>query len=163
VSTSSYQVRAYNIKHTYDVNEFLEAYRRLLQKAVDEIWIRIRWIEKYDRKGRKRLIPIIPKDNNFKNHYLRNLLMDGWSYSKHYVDSAIKQAYSMLKSWRRSYIKGERHREKPVVKRRFVRIKETLYTYRDGRIRFSIKPYEEYLLIFRKHGSSAEQGAKWES
>ena len=75
MSTSSYQVRAYNIKHTYDVNEFLEAYRRLLQKAVDEIWAEIRWIEKYDRKGRKRLIPIIPKDNDFKNHHLRNLLL----------------------------------------------------------------------------------------
>ena len=68
----------------------------LLQKAVDEIWAEIRWIEKRDEKGR--LIPMIPKDNNFKNHYLRSLLMDGWSYSKHYVDSAIKQAYSMLKS-----------------------------------------------------------------
>jgi putative transposase len=147
VSGSSYQVRAYNVRHKYDVNEFLEAYRRLLQKAVDEIWAEIRWIEKYDKKGRKRLIPVIPKDNNFKNHYLRKLLMEGWSYSKHYVDSAIKQAYSMLKSWRRSYLKGERHREKPVVRKRFVRIKETLYTYKDGKIKVSVKPHEEYLVF----------------
>jgi putative transposase len=145
VSKSSYQVRAYNIRHRYDVSEFLEAYRRLLQKAADEIWAGIRWIEKHDRKGRKRLIPIIPKDNIFKNHYLRNLLMEGWDYSKHYVDSAIKQAYSIMKSWRRSYVKGERRRKKPVVKRRFVRIKETLYTYRNGKIKVSIKPHEEYL------------------
>jgi len=55
VSGSSYQVRAYNVRHKYDVSEFLEAYRRLLQKAVDEIWAEIRWIEKYDKKGRKRL------------------------------------------------------------------------------------------------------------
>jgi putative transposase len=146
VSRSSYQVRAYNIRHNrYDVSEFLEAYRGLLQRAVDEIWAGIRWIEKLDRKGRKRLIPIIPKDNGFKNHHLRGLLMGGWGYSKHYVDSAIKQAYSMLKSWRRSYIKGERHREKPVVRKRFVRIKETLYTYKDGKIKVSIRPREEYL------------------
>jgi len=144
-SGSSYQVRAYNIRHGYNVNGFLEAYRRLLQKAVDEIWAGIRWIEKYDKKGRKRLIPVIPKDNSFKNHYLRSLLMEGWSYSKHYVDSAIKQAYSMLKSWRRSYLKGERRREKPVVKRKFVRIKETLYTFKDGKIKVSIRPHEEYL------------------
>jgi putative transposase len=144
-SGSSYQVRAYNIRHGYNVNGFLEAYRRLLQKAVDEIWAEIRWIEKYG-KGRKRLIPIILKDNSFKNHYLRSLLMDGWSYSKHYVDSAIKQAYSMLKSWR-SYLKGERRREKPVVRRRFVRIKETLYTYKDGKIKVSVKPHEEYLVF----------------
>jgi len=146
VSGSSYQVRAYNVRHKYDVNEFLEAYRRLLQKAVDEIWAEIRWIEKCDKKGRKRLIPVIPKGNNFKNH-LRNLLLENWSYSKHYVDSAIKQAYSMLKSWKRSYLKGERHREKPVVRKRFVRIKETLYTYKDGRIKVSVKPHEEYLVF----------------
>jgi putative transposase len=71
--------------------------------------------------------------------------MKDWEYSKHYVDSAIKQAYSMLKSWRRSYLKGERSREKPVVKKRFVRIKETHYSFKDGRIKVSIKPYEEYL------------------
>ena len=145
MSGSSYQFRAYNIRHRYDVNEFLEAYGQLLQKAVDEIWGKIRWIEKRDEKGRRRLIPIIPKDNIFKNHYLRNLLMEGWDYSKHYVDSAIKQAYSIIKSWRRSYLKGERRREKPVVKRKFVRIKETLYTYRSGKIKVSIKPHEEYL------------------
>jgi putative transposase len=146
VSRSSYQFRAYNIRHKYDVSEFLEAYRRLLQKALDEIWTKIRWIEKCDKKGKRRLIPIIPKDNNFKNH-LRNLLLENWSYSKHYVDSAIKQAYSMLKSWRRSYLKGERHREKPVVRKRFVRIKETLYTYKDGKIKVSVKPHEEYLVF----------------
>jgi putative transposase len=143
VSGNLYHVRVYNIRHKYDISSFLVAYRRLLQKAVDEIWAGIKWIEKYDRKGRKRLIPMIPKDNNFKNHYLRNLSMEGWSYSKHYVDSAIKQAYSMLKSWRRNYLKGERRREKPVVKKRFIRIKKTLYTYRDGKIKVSIKPYEE--------------------
>jgi hypothetical protein len=43
VSGSYYQVRAYNIRQRYDVNEFLEAYRRLLQKAVDEIWAGTRW------------------------------------------------------------------------------------------------------------------------
>jgi putative transposase len=37
--------------------------------------------------------------------------MKDWRYSKHYVDSAIKQAYSILKSWRRSYIK-EKEEEK---------------------------------------------------
>jgi len=140
-----YQVRAYNLKHSYDISKILEAYRRLRQKAVDEIWAKIRWIEKQDRKERKRLIPIIPKDNNFKNHYLRNLSMEGWSYSKHYADSAIKQAYSMLKSWRRNHLRGERSREKPLVKKRFVRIKETLYTFKHGKIKVSIKPYKEYL------------------
>jgi putative transposase len=145
ISKSLYQVRAYNIKHSYNVNDFLEAYRQLLQRAIEEIWTRIKWIEKHNCKGRRRLIPIIPKENSFKHHYLRSLLMKDWKYSKHYVDSAIKQAYSILKSWRRSYLKGERKREKPIVKKRFVRIKETLYSFKDGRIKVSIKPYKEYL------------------
>jgi len=113
------QIRAYNVKHSYNVSNFLEDYRLLLQRAVDEIWNNIVWIEKknfYRVKGNKnyyvtRIIPIVPKSNEFKNHYLRNSLMKDWRYSKHYVDSAIKQAYSIVKSWRRSYIKGERRRE----------------------------------------------------
>jgi putative transposase len=146
VLSNLYQVRAYSIKHDYYlyIKDFLEAYRLILQKAIDEIWSNIRWIKCYI-KGRRRLIPKIPKENSFKHHYLRDMLMQDWSYSKHYVDSAIKQAYSIIKSWRRNYMKGERHREKPIVKRRFVRIKETLYTYKDGKIKVSIKPYKEYL------------------
>ena len=105
------QIRAYNIKHNYELKEFLEDYRRLLQRAVDEIWNNIVWINKVNKNGRNRIIPIVPKGNEFKNHYLRNLLMKDWNYSKHYVDSAIKEAYSIVKSWRRSYIKGERRRE----------------------------------------------------
>ena len=50
-SGSSYQVRAYNIRRRYDVRRFLEAYRLLLQRAVDEIWARIRWIEKHNGGG----------------------------------------------------------------------------------------------------------------
>jgi len=142
---SLYQVKAYNIRHSYNVNVFLEAYRLMLQKAIDEIWIRIKWVEKHNKKGRKRLIPLIPKENNFKHHYLRSILLEDWVYSKHYVDSAIKQAYSIIKSWRRSYIKGERTRAKPIVRKRFVRIKETLYSFKDGKIKVSIKPYKRHL------------------
>jgi len=140
-----YQVRTFNLKHGYNIGEFLEAYRGLLQKAVDEIWAGIRWVERHDWRGRRRLMPILPKGNGFKNHYLRNLLAEGWGYSKHYVDSAIKQAYSIMKSWRRNYVKGERKREKPIIKKRFARIKETLYTYKDGEIKISIRPHEKYL------------------
>jgi hypothetical protein len=46
-----------------------------LQRAVDEIWARIKWIEKRYEEERKRLIPVIPKDSSFKNRYLRGLLM----------------------------------------------------------------------------------------
>jgi putative transposase len=142
---SLYQVKAYNIRYGYNVSGFLEAYRLMLQKAIDEIWIRIKWVEKHNSNGRKRLIPLTPKENSFKHHYLRKLLLEDWVYSKHYVDSAIKQAYSIIKSWRRSYVKGERTIAKPIVRKRFVRIKETLYSFKDGKIKVSIKPYERHL------------------
>ena len=55
MSGSSYQVRGYNnIRHGYNVNGFLEAYRRLLQKAVDEIWLKSGGLKSATRK---RLIP----------------------------------------------------------------------------------------------------------
>jgi putative transposase len=101
------QIRAYNVKHSYNVSNFLEDHRRLLQRAVDEIWNNITWINKTNKNGRNRIIPIVPKGNEFKNHYLRNLLLKDWRYSKHYVDSAIKQAYSILKSWSRFTLTGE--------------------------------------------------------
>jgi len=40
---------------------------------------------------------------------------------------------------------GGRKRNKPVVKRSFIRVKKTLYIYRDGKIRTTIKPREVYL------------------
>ena len=127
------------MKHNYDVKEFLNSYRYLLQRAIDTIWDNIEW-----RKKGKRLIPIIPKSREFRRN-LRNKLLKDWSYASHYVDSAIKTAYSILNSWRRNYIKGKRGRNKPTVRRKFVRVKETLYRYRDGKIIITIKSREIYL------------------
>lgn len=60
-------------------------------------------------------------------------MLGDWNYSRHYVDSAIKLAYSILKSWSRRYVKGEGRRKKPVVEKRFARIKRTLHSCRDGK------------------------------
>ncbi|MEM4581574.1 MAG: hypothetical protein QW092_04330 [Candidatus Korarchaeum sp.] len=92
--------RAYSIKHKYDVSEFLEAYRLLLQRALDEIWAEIVW--KHNKRNPAIPNPMVPKSNEFKKQ-LRDKLMKNWGYSKHYVDSAIREAYSILKSWRRNY------------------------------------------------------------
>ncbi|MBS7288782.1 MAG: transposase, partial [Candidatus Freyarchaeota archaeon] len=75
-------------------------YRWMLQRAIDGIWENITWKEKVIK--RRRLIPIIPKSNEFKRN-LRNSLLRNWNFCAHYVDSAIKQAYSILKSWRRNF------------------------------------------------------------
>jgi putative transposase len=95
------------------------------------------------RRDAIRAIPFTPEGGGFGHHQLRDSLLESWLYSKHHVDSAIKQAYSIMKSWRSNYIKGRCKKGKPVVKRSFVRIKETLYTYRDGVLRISIRPYQE--------------------
>ncbi len=156
---NSYVILSYKIKHNYGIKGFLYSYRYLLQKAIDNIWDNIDWVEKEQRRYYlieqenrkirryyyvKRLIPVIPKSREFKRN-LRNILLKDWVYASHYVDSAIKVAYSIIDSWRRNYIKGRRRRIKPVVKRRFVRVKETLYVYRDNKIRITVKPRELYL------------------
>ncbi|OYT30508.1 MAG: transposase [Thermofilum sp. ex4484_82] len=139
VQRNSYMIVSYKVRHNHDVREFLSSYRYLLQRAIDIIWDNIEW-----KKKRNRLIPIIPKSKEFKRA-LRNQLLKDWNYASHYVDSAIKTAYSILNSWRRNYIKGRRGRNKPVVKRKFVRVKETLYRFRDEKIVITIRPRQLYL------------------
>ncbi len=136
---NSYRIVSYKVRHDYDISEFLSSYRYLLQRAIDIIWDSIEW-----KKKRNRLIPIIPKSKEFKRT-LRNQLLKDWNYASHYVDSAIKTAYSILSSWRRNYIKRKRGRNKPVVERKFVRVKETLYRFRGGKIIITIKPRQFYL------------------
>ena len=158
VQRNSYRIVSYKIKHNYDVAEFLSSYRYLLQRAIDAIWGSIEW-----RKKGKKLIPVIPKTREFKRNLRNNLLKD-WNYASHYVDSAIKTAYSILNSWRRHYLKGKRSREKPVVKRKFVRVKETLYRFKEWELRITIKPREFYLefdlsrVWFKKRVNSCDLG-----
>ena len=136
---NSYRIVSYKVKHGYDVRDFLSSYKYLLQRAIDIIWDNIEW-----KKKKNRIIPIIPKSKEFKRN-LRNQLLKDWNYASHYADSAIKTAYSILNSWRRNYIKGKRSKNKPVVKRKFVRVKETLYRFRESKIIITIKPRQFYL------------------
>jgi len=149
-------VLTYRMSHNWNVNSFLKEYQRLLQRAIDEIWENTTWREKRVKHryslGRKnyryytttRLIPYFPQSNEFKRE-LRDELLREWPFAKHYVDSAIKTAYSILKSWRKNYLKGKRRRAKPVVKRKFIRVKTTLMKVKGSKIRVTIKPREEYL------------------
>jgi len=146
----------YRMNHNWDVRELLVEYQKLLQQAIDEIWENTEWKEKlvkhrYRIEGGKykyytttRLIPHFPKTNEFKRR-LRNKLLQNWPFAKHYVDSAIKTAYSILESWRKSYLKGRRKRKKPVVKRSFVRVKTTLMKVEGSKIRITVEPREKYL------------------
>lgn len=139
--SKSLLVKAYSTPHSLNVSEFIDEYMMLLNNVLDDLWRNIEW----KRKG-KRIIPFIKKDKEFRKN-IRDKYISKWVYSKHYVDSAIKQAYSTLSSWRKRYLKGKAGREKPVLRRKFVRVKETLYSYRNGVIKISIKPFEESISI----------------
>ncbi|MEM3832515.1 MAG: transposase [Thermoprotei archaeon] len=134
-------VKAYSIPHDLEVNELIEDYMSVLNAILEDLWRNIAW----NRNG-KRLIPFLRKDKAFRKK-LRDKHLRGWVYSKHYVDSAIKQAYSVLESWRKRYLRGRAGRRKPELKRKFVRVKETLYSYRDGVLRISVRPYKESITI----------------
>jgi len=149
-------VLTYRMSHDWNVQELLAQYQKLLQRVIDKIWDNITWKEKkvkhyyslgngkYKYYETTRLIPYFPKSNEFKRE-LRSELLEDWSFAKHYVDSAIKTAYSILESWRQNYLKGRRKRKKPIVKRKFVRVKTTLMKVEGSRIRITVKPREEYL------------------
>ncbi len=149
-------VLTYRMTHNWNVNDLLSGYQKLLQRAIDEVWEHTTWKEKktkhrYPIKNKKykyyettRLIPYFPKSNEFKRE-LRNKLLKDWPFARHYVDSAIKTAYSILNSWRQNYLNGRRKKRKPVVKRRFVRVKTTLMKVEGSKIRITVEPRGKYL------------------
>ncbi|MEM3453899.1 MAG: hypothetical protein QXS21_01905 [Thermoproteota archaeon] len=79
-------VKAYSIPHNLEVNELIEDYMRILNAILEDLWRNIEW-----KRRDKRLIPFLRKDKDFRKK-LRDKNLRGWVYSKHYVDSAIKQA-----------------------------------------------------------------------
>jgi len=153
----SHIVLTYKVYHNYNLNNLPSEFINISQLAVDIIWNNINWktkiVKHRDKETRKfyytkRLIPEIPKDRDFKR-MLRNKLLNGWKFAKHYVDGAIKVAYSTIESWKSNYLKGKRNRTKPIFKRPFVRVKTTLIKYNKdkGEIRITIKPRKEYLIF----------------
>ncbi|MEM4281234.1 MAG: hypothetical protein QXK38_03510 [Candidatus Caldarchaeum sp.] len=134
-------VKAYSIPHNLGVNGLIEDYMHILNSILEELWRNIVW-----KKDGNRLIPFLRKDKTFRKE-VRDRYLVGWVYSKHYVDSAIKQAYSILNSWRKRYVRGRAGRARPELGRKFVRVKETLYSYRNGIIKISTKPYKENITV----------------
>ena len=69
-------------------------------------------MEKRKLPGKKqwRLLPKYKVDIHSKEYKkkLRDSLLQEWPYAAHWVDSAIKTAYSIFKTWRKNYVKGER-------------------------------------------------------
>ncbi|MEM4316259.1 MAG: hypothetical protein QXT66_07935 [Nitrososphaerota archaeon] len=45
------------------------------------------------------------------------------------------------------YLRGKAERRRPELRRKIVRVKETLYSYRDGVLRISVRPHEESITM----------------
>jgi len=135
-------LRTYSLKHDKreEVESLLRAYNRILNSMLKDIWMSIRWKKvKINGKDRFRLLPVYSKDNQFKR-CLRDKYLKAWVYSAHWVDSALKTAFSMMDSWRKNYVKGYRKRKCPKARRLFVRVKQTLCKLEGDRLRVSITP-----------------------
>ena len=82
----------------------LRAYRDVVNRLLEELWGALEW-DKKKVKGKRqwRLLPKY-KVNIHSGKYkkkLRESLLQEWPFAAHWVDSAIKTAYSILKSWRK--------------------------------------------------------------
>jgi len=104
--------------------------------------------EEATRKKQWRLLPKYKVDIHSKEYKkkLRESLLEDWDYAAHWVDSAIKTAYSILKSWRKNYVKGDRKRNKPTARRLFARVKQTLIKLEGEKLRLTVKPGEHVYL-----------------
>ncbi len=79
----------------------LEAHRDAVNRVLEELWGHIEWEKKKVKARRQwRLKPKYKVDIHSKEYRkkLRESLLLGWPYAAHWVDSAIKTAYSTLKS-----------------------------------------------------------------
>jgi len=136
------------------VSELITWYLETLQKAVDVIWYNIEWKYRFPRveekKGKLRVrvpdklkVPKLPKSKSFKKK-LRDDLLRECPYAKHWVDAVIRTAYSIMKTWRKRYLKGRARKVKPRAKKRFARCKITLMkvNYEEKKIRITVKPGE---------------------
>jgi len=148
-------LKSYTLEHESGekLEPLLLAYRDAVNRVLEELWGALEW-DKEKVKGKKqwRLLPKYKVDihsGKYKKK-LRESLLEDWNYAAHWVDSAIKTAYSILKSWRKNYVKGERKRRRPTAKRLFVRAKQTLIKLEGEKLRLTVKPAEYVYLDLSK-------------
>ncbi len=135
-------LKTFSLKHNLNIKAFLYTYLTVLNAMIKDIWDSIAWKEwQIPGKKQKRLFPNYRKDNGFKRE-LRDKYLKDWRYATHWVDSALKTAFSIMDSWKKNYNKGKRKRRCPVVKRPFVRVKQTLMKVEGEQLRITIRPRE---------------------
>jgi len=148
-------LKSYSLKHECgeELQPLLRAYRDLVNQILEELWGALEWEKrKLPRKKQWRLLPKYKVDIHSKEYRrkLRDRLLADWPYAAHWVDSAIKTAYSILKSWRKNYVKGYRKRRRPVARRLFARAKQTLIKLEGEKLRLTVKPGEYVFLDLSK-------------
>jgi len=148
-------LRSYSLQHECgeELEPLLREYRDVVNQILEELWDNIEW-EKRKVNGKKqwRLLPKYKVDihsGKYKKE-LRDSLLQEWPYAAHWVDSAIKTAYSILKSWRKNYVKGDRRRRRPTARRLFARAKQTLVKLEGEKLRVTVKPGEYVYLDLSK-------------
>ncbi|QPG49035.1 IS200/IS605 family element transposase accessory protein TnpB [Saccharolobus solfataricus] len=118
--------------------ELIKEYRTLLQKAIDYLWSLTK-IQVRKKNGNYKIT--LPKKKEVYKP-LREELEKINHLASHYVDKAINDAFSILKSWRKRAIKGRASIEKPRVKKAYVRIKTTLRKVVGESVRITVRPHE---------------------
>ena len=88
-----------------------------------------------------RLFPHLPVTRQFK-HAIRDGYIPSWDYAAHWVDSAERAAFAIVKSWKKNYNNGERSRKCPSVRRLFAQTKQSLCKLEDDKLRITVKPHE---------------------
>jgi len=131
-------IKTYSIPFSHpEISSLIDAYQVVLKEAIEYFWcnsIRIR--------KTKHGVKVSVSPTREQKRKIRNKLLEGWSFSKHYVDSAIRTAISILNSWAKRFNRRKAQFIKPKVKRRFVAVKATLFHVHGSIIKISVKPWK---------------------
>ncbi|MEM0307883.1 MAG: zinc ribbon domain-containing protein [Thermofilaceae archaeon] len=139
-------------------------YVRALDGALRAVWDAIEWegsAKNLRRYGHYR-VPKLPKSAEFQRR-LRGQLLAGCPFATHWVDSVIRTAFAVLKSWRARYLEGRARKRRPRVTRRFARVKKTLVKvdYAARTLRITLRP-GEYVTVSWAGAWFAERVQGWE-
>ena len=115
--------------------DLIDAYFKVKERALEYVLSKVRLSDRahlsFDKGERREL---------------RDHLLKGWRFSKHYVDSAINSVIGLVKGWIMLYNRG-RARKLPKVTKKTVYIKSTLFSFRGGVLEISIEPNKRYLEV----------------
>ena len=144
-------LKTYSLLHDQGpvLNDLFFAYRDMVNRMLEEMFQHIYW-KTVPLKHSKQVLklPILTLTKATRKTLRDNYLRD-WTFSAHWVDSALKTALSILRSWRKNYLKGKRKPQCPQVKRLFLRVKQTLMKLEGEYLRISLRP-EEFVYISLK-------------